>query len=287
MAHEPEDTDNDTGDDLNDFETFLREREKQWTKPPVELKTTDMTVVPNLDAQFEIRSAVDGAVESSKPEPKSTEIDVNIQVSISKSADAVESVGASDSLGEESKPAVEVPTLERETEYKLHTHPIVGTYVTEESVAWRLDQEAFDLFTNMRQTAVTDITLEEIIERIHKMTRSYKLIRIAQQGLISGMAERLAKMNEVDRAKYQEMHREAALKNSTRTRIERVRKKAAQQGGEIKAAPKKAGKTPLQKRVDFFRSSGYSKEYVINHMKEAKHLDAALGAYIDKLVWES
>lgn len=267
MAHEF-DTDNDKGDDLNDFESFLRERDKQWSKPAQELKPTDLQAIPKLDETYEIRDVVD-AVENSNGSTKSIETVASIQVTTSTSVDVVAS-------------AVE-PVSEREVEVKVHTHPIVGTYVTEESVAWRLDPAVLEMFTKTRQIAINDLSLEQIIERIHKIERAVKLLRVQEQGLNSAMAEKISKLNDADREKYREMNRKEGLKNQTRTRIERTKKAA---GGSAAVKPRPVGKSASAKQVDMFKKNGYTKDAVIEHMKTTKRLDAPTLAYIEKLVWE-
>lgn len=268
MAHDEQD------DNELDFEAFLREKEKQWTKPAVELTTTDRNPSVNLDEQFVIQPAAD-AVASSSEEPKSEGTTGNIQPPSSTSApaagsDVVELKGIA-------------PTLERRTEITVHKHPIVGVYTNETTIAWQVPQEITDKYFNREmQKCVTELTLEQTIQRTHKiMFVMSKLNMMAQAGR-AAIAQHRSKLNDAEREKSLEMDREEAKKYQTRRKVERTRKRA--EAGEAKTvAPKKQAKTPFQKRADFFKSNGSTKEFIIEHFQAINKLDPALLAYINKL----
>jgi hypothetical protein len=277
MAHDRDDsTDDDKGDELNDFESFLREKDKQWTKPATEMEPTEIfeQAPEKLDEVFEIRDAA-AVVENSNDEPKSTETVENTPVDTSTSAESAESAGERELPL--AKDAVQITT-----EYKLGNNPISGPYLSETSVAERLDPIIVDLYNSTINIAVTKMTTEQVIEKMHKMLRGIALMRATVGALHTGLTIHMSKMKDAEKEKYRKLNAEAKAKNETKHRIERVRKPSA---SPVKA--KSAAKTGSQKIVDTLKKNGFPKEEVIAQLKTTKRLDSETLAYIEKLVWES
>jgi hypothetical protein len=288
MANDRDDsTDDDNGDKLSDFEQMLREKDKQWTTPPQEMKPSDLVKTPNLDEHFEI-TPVEGVVENSSEKPKSNETIESTPQEQSTSADVVESAGDEPSGMDEKEQfeydkMLDSTMLERGTEIKLHNHPISGPWTSDESVAWRYDPEAIEIFRRLRQLAVSEAPLEAIIERTNRIERSVKLLRIGEQGLRSGIAERLSKMRDSDRRTAEKMISDGAKKNQTMTQVLRKRKKSGAEPVKVKVEAESKSKS--MKFVDTMKKNGEDKEGVIELLKTTKRLDAQTLAYIEKLKW--
>lgn len=261
MAHKfrgnfPESTDDDRGDDLNDFDSYLRNREAQWQVPVSEMKVTDTST---LDKD------VAGATESSSSDSSSTETDV-----------------------EEQQHAVSVSARNAEelaTKLKLHEHAIVGTYVTEEKVPFTqegIDAEWQKMFIQSRQIGVTECTAEQIIERFHGLDRTVFLIRAQQQGLRLALEEVLATKSYADREKLLEMDRKFKAKANRAASGSTKQKVAREKSGQTLAKASK-GKSKGAKGADTFKMLGFDKVTTEKNLKDQNLLDESTQAYVNKL----
>jgi len=260
MAHDFfKTTDDDNGDDLNDFESFLRDKEKAWTKPALEMTPTD-------ESRGEVTPA-DVVADPSTSDTSSTETSENVPESPSQSAEFV----------------VDGASLERATKLAIHEHPIVHFYATEESVAYQLDAEWQKMFLDSRLIAVTEMTAEQIIERFHELDRNVFLIRAQQQGLRLALDEVLQTKSYADREKLLELDRKERLKNQNKlkVKIKSERQKGAS-ATSVKTASK--GKSKGQKTADtLIKVLMYDRETAEQHLKAQGLLDESTQAYVAKL----
>jgi hypothetical protein len=239
-------------DDDQNFENFLKDKEKQW-KSPLEIPDR-ITPTPK---------PADTVVDVSSPESSST---------VTGDADLPPLLNDAS--------VAERQAQEHTTLLSIKEKPIVGLdtserYLSETSIVISVDAEWQKIFVDGRVTAITSMKAEAVIERIHSLDRTIFLIKAQQQGLKLGLEELLAIESASERARLLEMDRKYRSKRS-RSAVEVKSKK-------VSAGTKSAGKSKVIKGIDTLHSLMMSKEGILKKLRDRDELNETTQAYVEKL----
>lgn len=201
---------------------------------------------------------------------------------------------------------------ERETQIHVHKHPVAGTYITESTVEFTVDDEFLKLRSESRSIGVTEMTSEAIIDRYHKLERQLKLIKYQQMGLRDALEELLKAETYGERQRILELDRKymvqarksdkpkkdkAPSKNQGEARIkalvasgfteEQARTMVLSGGASSSSssskteslAPTTAGQKAARKLFDL----KFNREVIEQHLTTQKLLDDSTKLYLDKL----
>lgn len=239
------------------FENFLKDKESGWKKLSHETPLSQRVETPTPEFKDV------AGVEESSDEKSDSEMD-----------------GAASDDPISFAPSVGTPSSYKEVKHEIHTHPIAGTYTVETSEPIPIDTEWRDAFSAIVNLAkdfpVTRASVEQIIDRYHKIERAIFIERAKQHGLVVIKEYLLKSMNERDRQALLELDRKYRVKSA---------KKAVTEVKEKREKTKKAstGKSKGMKAADTFKSLMMSKETAIGHLKGQGIYDEAVAAYVDKI----
>lgn len=161
---------------------------------------------------------------------------------------------------------------EKAVHLEIKQHEIVGSYVSEEVVTHEIDEEAREIYINAFQTGVTELSLEEITKRIHKIDRTCTILRRAQQGYRLSIEEHLKKLNAKGRAEWEKLdqsEREKYLSRKTRVKDKDRTAKVTGKGKGIKSATA-------------FIALGYDKDMVISKLEHLAVYDEGTKAFVQE-----
>jgi hypothetical protein len=170
-------------------------------------------------------------------------------------------------------------TDERGVKLTLHKHPIAGSYVTETTEAYSVDEEWQKVFAETHQIAVVDMTAEQIIQRYHTLDRTVFLIRAQQNGLRVGLEEVLKAETWQERNRLLEMDRKYKVRLSKKA-VETSRSEARSNRGKPSS---KTGKSKGAKTADTLHSMMMDQGAIERLLQQQGLLDEATQAYVKKL----
>jgi|ERR1051325_4060276 hypothetical protein len=262
----------DAGDDLDDvLESLVDENGADAFDAYLRRKAERICISPSASEL----SPID--VEGLSSSPASDAADV------SSSATSSEAEGTGEASSSSDAPGVD----DKATELRLHSHAIVGAYVTEATIELKVDEEWKRVFIETHAVSVQELTAEQVIERFHKLERTVFLIRAQQQGLRLALGDLLALRNAKDRSALLEMERELRLQNNRKAKDkvkkQRESKGEPKSGTTAKASSAGKGKSKGEKTADTLKSLMMDKPSMIQLIKTQNLWDDRVSAYVDKL----
>jgi hypothetical protein len=272
---------NDESDILNgadepeqDFEAYLSQKLKEFEWKPSEIPTTDLPANDVVESSSSVPSQPKGESETS-----------------SSSGDA------HDVVSDERLREINGPT-ERAPKLTLHSHPLVGHYITESSEPIIYDEELKKVYFSTFAVMTTDADnvmvldpdvarqrVETIIERIHELYRSIAVVNMQISGMRWSMSHLLELVNANDRSKLIELDRKerAARGRKVKAVGSGSTDDAAGKRARIGKAPSTTRKTKGQQAADTCHGLEYDKEATERKLKTLNLLDESTQEYIDKL----
>lgn len=244
-----------------DFENFLKRKAETWKADPI-TNLSELEILESLE----------------HPLPKAE----------SKSAPDAE---ASSDTTSDSTGIVETGNLEslpfalgadgRTTELQVHTHPIVGTYITEVVADAKVDEDWKRTYIKTYEIAVVEMTPEQVIHKFHELERMIYLMRAQQQALRGPVLEQLLRAETAqERERLLDLDRKERNKSQKRAKGEVKPKKAA--SGVTKPSSK-TGKSKLQKSIDTLHGLGMTRIATEAKLRASNMWDDSLVSYLDSL----
>jgi hypothetical protein len=245
-----------------DFESFLKEKDKEWKADPIVSELREIPVADDAVGNFSSGTNSPRTPETSEPG--------------------------------ESTPAGDA--AERATKLALHSHPVAGRYVTETTEPVRIDPEWVDVFnktvqhpeksreiliedvikkTFTTQFSVEKATPEQIIEHYHSLDRCIYLIKAHQNGIRTTLEDMLRTETHQRRVELLELDRKHRVKTA---------KKAVDSIREKRTKPSKAtGKSKAHKMIDTLKGLAMDRPTIEQNLTAVGLLDDSSKAYLDKL----
>lgn len=186
------------------------------------------------------------------------------------------------------EPSSPIPGMAQETETRLtlHDHPIVGQYVHEETVVSVMDERSKEIWLGSYKLAVEEMTMEQIIERVHLLEREIKDRRVMQNSLTEGLQDHLGRSNSKRRGQIAEFDKAERAKYAGRkVRTEKKESKSrapkdiSMKAGKVNLAGLKGGSLTAATLFNM----GLDREAITSQLEKRKALDDGAKAFVDKL----
>ena len=185
-----------------------------------------------------------------------------------------------ETLSIDASPNVQGVANEFTTKLVLHTHPIVGSYVTEVQEPIIYDEEMRNVYFESIKVIVEEMTAEQAIERRHKLERAVQLIRMQIQGISVGLEELLKARTWKDREALLELDRKHRASVNRKATAKGEKAKAA---GKTSIASASKGKTKAMKSIDTFKSLMMDAAAIEIQLSTLGLLDDGARAYLKKV----
>jgi hypothetical protein len=270
-------------EDNNNFEQYLKDKEKTWHKPASEMATIATGRQEEANDDWTPRSSVNVVPGSS---------DGTSDLKVEKASDATSDGPGSAPVVDEFAVDYDLCAPIRASEPIPPTPDVQATelnirgragyqYITETVSPAQVSEEWKKAFTQSYTISVTKMTPEDVITRFHKLDRAIALIKATQQGLRRGLEDLLAATSAAERNRILELDKQLSAKTKRRTADPEAAKTKAKDKAASVSAKKKYAKA-ITKAVDtYIEVMGFSREQVIDKMKSLGKLDAETQSYID------
>jgi hypothetical protein len=250
------------------FENFLKDKEKQWTTSPSQMRTIPTPQPENTP-------------------PTAPTVAVNSEEKSSSTTDDVDEFGFPTSV-----PDVGVASGIKGVTVEIREKPIIGLpgkteiYTVETDVDIPVDEEWRQNFSEICALAkdfpVTRASVEQVIERTHKIVRAIFLDNAKLHGLHHLKAYLLERLSEKDRAELLKLDQQFRVKQNKRAATS-IKERKERSSSPTKASSS-AGKTKAMKTADTLKTQlAMSKDGTIERLKTLSLYDEPTKAYVEKI----